>query len=544
MIARRSLLIVYSTIVLQALGFVGLAILAKMWGDYSREVLGIIGFAMSFIGVFNLLANLGFQKAHIKRVSEGQDLGTCIGTFVAIKVFLTSLMVIITLTALFIWQTFLDGDFTDATTQSMIYIFLIYYIFQNLIQIPVTTFNATREIAKMNICQIIGRSIKVPLSLFVIFAGVHVVGIPPAFNWPDFLQPAQEFFSKHPSGSYGATYAIDMIIAFAASAYLIRKYPISKPTKEMLKSYFDFALPLMLMSIIGVVSINIDKIMIGYFWTNKEVGDYFAVQRVYEVITMLYMAVATVLFPTISKYHTKNKINKIIEITHSAERYISMVIIPVVIVIIIFAVDLIKILLHESYLMAVPILMVLTLYTFSSALTKPYTQLVIGINMPKRIAQISVAICVINIILNLLLIPEKGLLSFIRFGHAGYIVNGPTGAAMATLLSSLIGFFGVRLIANKLTGIKIIQTHTPRHLIAGAVMAGILYYIAFIIKLFPQIHWYTFVFYSFFGLGIYLAVLFVLKEFNKKELYFFLNTLNPLEMCRYIKDEFKGKNKD
>ena len=95
-----------------------------------------------------------------------------------------------------------------------------------------------------------------------------------------------------------------IIFSFLIGLWFLRHYKIKKPTKTMAKSYFVFALPIMLIAVIGVISTNVDKIMIGYFWTKVEVGYYFTVQQVLEIITVLALAVEAVLFPTLSEFHS------------------------------------------------------------------------------------------------------------------------------------------------------------------------------------------------------------------------------------------------
>jgi len=125
MIARKSLLIITTSFITRLFGWIGLVILAKLWSDFAPEALGVIGFAMSFLAIFNIIGDLGFSRAHVKRVSERQDLGTCIGTFAAIKFSLIGCMVGVILTSIFIWKNFFGGNFSDATTESVIYVFFI-----------------------------------------------------------------------------------------------------------------------------------------------------------------------------------------------------------------------------------------------------------------------------------------------------------------------------------------------------------------------------------------------------------------------------------
>jgi O-antigen/teichoic acid export membrane protein len=537
MIARKSMLIVGTQFFTRFLGWIGLVILAKLWGGFAPEALGIIGFAMAFLAMFNIIADLGFSSAHVKKISEGKDLGTCIGTYAAIKLILTGLMVTIVFFAVYIWKKFLNGGFTDATTESIITVFVIYYIFLNLAQIVTATFEGRSEIAKRQIASIFENIVKVPLEILVVIAGVSIAGvasISPAVNWPIFLQPLQQFIALHAIGYYAMTYIFSIAATFFVGIWLLRKYPIKKPNLELSKSYFSFALPIMLLSIIGVISLNIDKLMIGYFWTSVEVGYYFTVQQILQIILILSSAVSIVLFPALSSHHSNKNFVKIKETTRLAERYMSMIMVPPIVVIIIFAGPVITIMLSSAFLPATSVLITLTIYAFITSLTIPHSSLISGINRPGIAAKIAFAMCFTNIFLNYLFIPKSGLLSPIG-------IDGPTGAAIATVISALVGFVGIRLAAKKLTGIKLLQSHTPRHIIAGLVMGAVLYYLNL---LFPAVHWYHLIMFAFGGLVIYLALLFVLKEFNKKELRFFLDMLRPKEMLSYIKSEFKEEKED
>ena len=533
MIARKSTLIVTSQFFARFLGWIGLVVLAKLWGEAAPEAFGIIGFAIAFLALFNFIADLGFSSAHVKRISEGKDLGTCIGTFAAIKIFLIGAMVAVVLIAIAIWKYLLHEGFHDATTESVIIVFIVYYIFLHL-QIATATFEGRGEIAKREITKIFENIVKVPLMILVALAGVTSIGmisISSVVDWPQFLQPLQQFLADHAVGSLAMTYVFGAMATFFVGIWFLRKYPWKRPSWELCKSYFSFALPIMLISIISVISVNIDKIMIGYFWTSTEVGYYFTVQQILQIFSILSPAVGVVLFPTISKYHTFKNFQKIRSITHLAERYISMVMIPFMVVIIIFVNPIINIMLSSAFLPAASVLITLTIYAFISGLMMPYGSLISGINRPGIAAKIGFVMCGTNISLNFLFIPEWGLLS--SFG-----INGPTGAAIATVLSALVGFFGLRIAAKKLTGIRLLQSHTPRHIVAGLVMGGVLYYLNFLI---PGVHWYHLLGFAGIGLAVYLGVLFILKEFKKQDLLFFLNILHPKEMLRYVSAELKDK---
>jgi len=530
MIARKSFLIVTSQFFIRFLGWIGLVVLAKLWGNFAPEALGIIGFAMAFLALFNVIGDLGFGQAHVKRISEGKDIGACIGTYAAIKLILTGSMVTIVFIAIYVWRNFFNGDFTDATTESVIIVFVFYYIFSNFFQIATFTFEGRREIAKREVT-IVFQGIKTPLMIIVALAGVSVAGISPVIIFPQFFQPLQQYLSAHAVGSLATAYVFSAMASFFVGIWLLRKLPLKKPSWELTKNYLIFALPIMLISVMGIISVNVDKIMIGYFWTSIEVGYYFTVQQIFQMIIVVSGAVSIVLFPTLSKYHSYNKFKKINQTTHLAERYISMMILPVVVVIITFVNPVINIMLNSAFLPAASVLVGLTIYAFITSLMVPYSSLISGINRPGVAAKVGVTMFAANILLNYLFIPADGLLSSFR-------INGPTGAAVATVLSGLVGFFGFRLAAKKLTGIKLLQSYTPRHIIAGLVMGFVLYCFNFLIL---EIHWYHLLGFAGLGLAVYLGVLFVLKEFKKQDLMFFLDMLRPKEMLSYVKSELKDK---
>jgi O-antigen/teichoic acid export membrane protein len=534
MIARKSLLVVIAQFLTRTLGWVGLVVLAKIWGAYAPEALGVIGFATAYIGVFYIIADLGFGQAHVKKISEGKDLGTCISTFFTIKIILTTLMAAIVILSLFILDNVLHQGFHDATKLSVVYVFLLYYILMSIQQIPSATFNGKGEIAKMQITSVFENIFKVPLMIFVAVAGVTTIGLASFISWPTVLRPLQQFLASHAIGSLAMAYVFGASATIVVGFWLLRRNPWKKPSLELGKSYLTFAIPIVLFSIISTISTNIDKLLIGYFWTATDVGYYFSLQQILQIILIINVAFITVLFPVYSGYHTTKNYKKINEITQTTERYISMVIIPPIVVIIVFVSSVISIMLNSAFLPGASTLIALSIYAGIASFMAPYYSLLVGLNKPGIYAKIGLGVSLINIALDVVFIPQWGLLTPFK-------INGPTGAAVALVISNIVGFIWIRLAAKKLSGIHILQFHTIRHIIAGVGMGLILYLIAFHTSFFPVIHWFTLLFFAALGLGIYFIILFALREFTKKDLFFFLELIHPKKMLSYIKSEVKDE---
>ena len=148
MIARKSTLIMATNITDALMAYVALFFIARYMGP--RDF-GIIGFAMGFVGLFTFLSNLGFDTAHIKRISEGKDLATCIGTFLVTKLGLISLMAATTVGAVFFWRNVLGRGFESSSHELAIFIILGYFIFERLSSIFQTTFKAETKISKTHL---------------------------------------------------------------------------------------------------------------------------------------------------------------------------------------------------------------------------------------------------------------------------------------------------------------------------------------------------------------------------------------------------------
>jgi O-antigen/teichoic acid export membrane protein len=257
----------------------------------------------------------------------------------------------------------------------------------------------------------------------------------------------------------------------------------------------------------------------------------------------MHVSIETILFPTISKQLTKNKKSEVKKSVHLAERYISMVLIPPLFFILVFAKPTINIFLDSSFLPASSVFIILVINAFIKGMSAPYSSLIRGMNRPDITAKLGFLVCISNIILNYLIIPKNGIFSNFVIAGINLSINGASGAALATVISFLILFIGVRLITKKLTGIKIIQTHTPRHIIAGFIAGISLYMLAYSTNFFPVIRWFTLLGFSIFGLGIYILMLILMKEFTKKDFQFFIDIIHPKEMINYIKFELKNDKK-
>jgi O-antigen/teichoic acid export membrane protein len=502
MLARKSLLIMSSNILEGLLAYVALFFIARYMGP---ESYGIIGFAMGFVALFALLNNLGFNNAHIKQVSEGKDLGRCIGTFMTIKIALIGLMISAVIGAVFFWKIVMGRGFESPTHELAIYIMLGYFIAHGLGTIFKISYVARKEIAKAEIPIIVRAIARTAIILFVALLGYGPVELAFAYVFGD-------------------------IFSLAVFAILFRGYPIKKPTKEYFKNYSQFAFPLILVSSSMIIMTNLDKVLIQLFWSSEHVGYYFASSRFTQFIVLASSSIGLLIFPTISSFHAKNNIQSIKKTIMLSERYISMLVFPMAIGIICLAEPIVRIFLSRTFYPAVSIFMILPFYTLLLALAMPFNYQLMGMNKPKLARNRVIIMVSINVVLNIILIPQDiQSLGIKLFGL------GPMGAAIATVAAYAVGLIYCRIAANKL----IKELWNPRvllHLLAASVMGIILYWLSSVIYVG---RWYHLLGFVAFGLAIYLFILYLLREFTRKEIDFLLDIFNIKKMFKYIKEEIR-----
>jgi O-antigen/teichoic acid export membrane protein len=198
--------------------------------------------------------------------------------------------------------------------------------------------------------------------------------------------------------------------------FVIRDYV--KTTKEIVK----FGSQLFLGSAIWMANTNADKLLIGFFLLDKDVGIYAIALAIANGLLMIPGAMSTVTYPAISEYNGKKQHEAIETLINKSIKY-SLVILSILgILIIFFSKDIILLLLKPEFLPAVAPLTILILGMIFFGAWVSVGSTFSGVGRP----DITWKICAINLIvalvLDLLLIPIFGI-SGAAIGTAGSLLS-------------------------------------------------------------------------------------------------------------------------
>ena len=504
-IARKILIINASNLIIGLLNYVSLFVITRYY-NFPKFVLGLLNFAVGFVAVYSVFANLGFPAAHSKRISEGRNLARCISTYFLIRTILILLMVVAVILSIAIWKNVLHRGFETPEQERAVYVMLCYYVILLFSQNITHTYRAKTEIVIAQMPYILEAIVRTSATIYFVFLQMDAIWIV-------------------------STYVIGSL-ALILSAIAFFRGPISKPTMEDIHSYIKFALPMSISSASLIIMTNLDKVLIQLFWGYNEGADYFSIVRLSRFLNNISIAVGMLLLPILSAMHARKQTGKIKGIVISTERYISMILTPIVFMMIFLAKPIIHILLSNRFYTAVPILQILPLFVLLDALSKPYTMNLAGMDLPKFVRNKAIIMILVNLFLNIILIPKDIRSIGVKlFGLAG------VGAAIATVIAYFAGLLYTRIVAYRLSGMGV-NTSVLKH-ISAALITGVA--VKYISALYAIERWYNLLFIVAIGIVIYLCILVMMKEFNKRDFDFFVDLVSLKKLMVYVKTEIHKK---
>ncbi len=280
--------------------------------------------------------------------------------------------------------------------------------------------------------------------------------------------------------------------------YLKSEKPINRRKVTKFAGYLTIA------SISAIFFSYVDSIMLGIFLASEYVGYYrVAFSLVFGIIGILSFTNLALL-----PIFTKTKEETTDKIIHMVFRYLSIIIIPVIIGLIVFSRYFIVILFGDSYLLGLYPLRILAFLIFPAVTIGTLVSVFSAKEKPQIFAKLIFVTSIINIILNLIFIKL-----FLNISPLFAII----GASIATVISWFIYLFSAIVIIKKEFQISVSFKPIVKPLIAGLVMGIVVYFLYRIL----DFSIFYFVLNILTGVLIYFLVLILIKGFKKEDLKYF-----------------------
>ena len=361
---------------------------------------GLFTMAVTIYAIASLVGAIGIPTAIVKYVAEYKENKEKLNNFVSCCVANSLIFGVVTGLILFILSNTLANFFEMPELTDLIKItsFLIPFLVVNNTLLGLL--NGLREMKAYSFRTVIRSVLLLFFAILLIYLGFGVKGAVLAVVLAEagtlfFLL----FITRH-------------IFCFAIRDYV-------ETTKEVMK----FGSQLFLAQAVWMANTNADKLMVGYFLLEKDVGIYAIALAFANGLLIIPGAIGTITYPAITEYNSKGPYEAIETLINKCIKYCLVLLSIFGITIIFFSKDIISLLLKPEFLPATsPIaILILGMIFFGSLGSVGYAFTAVG--RPDIALKITTVDMAVGVSLNLLLIPIYGI----------------SGAAIATTSSLLTG---------------------------------------------------------------------------------------------------------
>ncbi|QRF75597.1 Polysaccharide biosynthesis protein [Thermoplasmatales archaeon] len=511
MFSRKSSIIVSQNVISAIFGYIGLFFITRFIGV---QDFGFLAFGMGFAGTMSLVTDLGFTTANVKTQAEGKDIAENNGTFLAIKLALGLIFVIVTLSALFIWTDVLHRGFESPVEYWVIIALIPYYFFSSLVGFTNSFYSANLSPTRLAMPPLIEAILRNSIFIFL--------GLAFFYNLPghDIISGAI---------ALGITYSITYTAYFLISLYIGRPWKIGRPSWNAFRKYRTIALPLAFSAALGTVNGNIDKVIIQFFWQATATAAFYADQKIVLLISSLSSAVSVFFLPMLSRIHTHGTRESFASSVKEYERFISIFILPFVVLFIVYSSEIVN-LFSAAFIGYSAILGILAINIYFSITLSPYSSALIARGKSPIIGILSLLSVSANIVLNFILVPP------IIFGTRIFSL-GVDGAAISTLLVTLANYVILQTMLYRSHGAGF-NFYLARQLFPAGAEAAFLVGISLMINvkdilvLLPV---------SVASILIFVGIALIIKEVSLEEIKIFIRGLNPIGFKKSLEEEMSGK---
>lgn len=195
--------------------------------------------------------------------------------------------------------------------------------------------------------------------------------------------------------------------------------------------------------------VNVSVALLGFIQGNEEVGYYNAAYRIKDVMVSITTSLGAVLLPRLSYYIENNMKDKFNDIVSKSTRFIFVLSLPLVSFCILFAKESVLILAGPDYSGSIIPLQILSLIIFIVGLSNlTGIQMLIPLKKEKYLCYSVVIAAVINMLLNLFLIP--------KYGAIGAAISVMIAELMILLYQLYILKSYLKILFSKISYVKII----------------------------------------------------------------------------------------
>jgi len=417
-VQRQSLISLTSTLGLTALGLVSTMYFAHVLGP---AVLGAYFLFLAYFGIFNIIGDGGLGGAAVKRISEGRDQNEFFGAFLLLRIGLLAVSVAVLLAL---------RPFLVDLTSSEVYLWLLLALVVSVI--ATWSSYGVYGSGKVGIHQISGlfnNTARIIVQVVAVFLGFGAAGLMGGF-----------------------------VAGMIAGSLLNLRFLELRPARfgrRHVASLLAFSFWIFLSSGGIVIFTYADTVLIGYFLTEADVGIYRVAFLLTSVATFTATSLHITLFPRISHWGAHSDLRSVETALARAFTYSLLLAVPVCFGGWILGDRILYFFYGASFVSGAPALNILLAMQVAHVFMYLQTMSLNALDRPRVSFQVTAVASVINIALNLILIPAVGIV----------------GAAVATLATMVVNAGLAYRSLSRILPVRIERSAVGHILLAASVMA-------------------------------------------------------------------------
>ena len=425
-IQRQSIISFISTVGLTLMGLLSTMYFSHTVGP---AVLGTYFLFLAYLGVFSLFSDAGLGSAAVKRIAEGKEQNKYFTAFL----FLTTNLLLTTAVALVAVQIFIV-DFIGMG----IFFWLLAALLIGALYCAINAGNVgTGKVGISQTTAFINNTSKVVIQVVAVFLGFGAGGL---------------------IGGYLCGLLIGLLLNLR-----FFKLRLAKFEKKHIKKLFAFSFWIFLSSS-GILVYNYtDTILIGYYMIEADIGIYRVVFQFTSIASFVAVALVNSLFPRMSMWGVEHEIHRVESALSRAFTYSLLLALPVFAGGWILGDRILYFFYGEAFATGAPTMVILLATQITFIFMTLQTMCLNALDHPQDSFKATAISAIVNVVLNVLLIPNFGIL----------------GAAVATFATMLLNALLSYCLLNRIIHVYLESSavlHIMTATIIMAVIVGLFHY--------------------------------------------------------------------
>lgn len=378
------------------LSFIAKLLMARFLGstDFGAVVLGL-----TMLTMFSVVVVLGLDQGigrYLPRYEDTESRSSVIKTSFQVG---GAVSLLVGLALVLLAGQISVHIFHDSSLTQVLRVFGLAIPFSALMRLSV----GVSQGKKQSLAKVIIKNLSLPLSRLVLVVAALLLGL----------------------GALGVAWGFTLSYVIAAGTgmyYVLRRTRLlsGAATEPMHSELLAYSAPLMVAAVMERVFSDIDTFLLGYFTSTSDVGIYGAVYSLSILMIVVLKSLGFIYMPSISEFHTEGRREEIASTYTAATTLIFLATLPVFLAMILFPEQVIGYSFGLDYMPGSDALVVLALGFGVHVAMGPNLETLSAIGETRYVMKSNVVAALMNVVLNLLLIPSYSYLGAAAATTASY----------------------------------------------------------------------------------------------------------------------------